>query len=151
MSSWLESSDLQPDPVPDSTSGLRMSILSATPMAEDARPSQQGAYDHIQCIINGLPEDLTAEQRARAEAFIKARSNVFSHSEYNIGRTSIIPPRIDTGNTAPNFEQLRCHPTTQLPLIDEQVENMLRHDVIEPAAWSWCSNVMMVHKQDGIT
>jgi len=33
------------------------------PTAKDAGPSQQRAYDHIQCLIDGLPEDLTAEQR----------------------------------------------------------------------------------------
>jgi len=29
------------------------------------------------------------------------------------------------------------------------VQNMLEHDVIEPAASPWCSNVVMVRKQDG--
>ena len=41
------------------------------------------------------------------------------------------------------------HPTTQLPLTDEHVENVLRHDVIEPAASPWCSNVVTVCKCDG--
>jgi len=44
----------------------------------------------------------------------------------------------------PHFEQLRHHPTMQLPLIDERVEHMLQHDVIEPAALPWCSNMVMV-------
>jgi len=37
----------------------------------------------------------------------------------------------------------------QLPVIDEHVQHMLEHDVIEPAASPWCSNVVMVWKQDG--
>jgi len=36
----------------------------------------------------------------------------------------------------------------QLPVIDEHVQHMLEHDVIEPAALPWCSNVVMVRKQD---
>jgi len=32
----------------------------------------------------------------------------------------------------------------QLPVIDEHVQHMLEHDVIEPAASPWCSNVVMV-------
>jgi len=40
-------------------------------------------------------------------------------------------------------------PKAQLPVIDEHVQNMLEHDVIEPAASFWCSNVVMVRKQDG--
>jgi len=34
-------------------------------------------------------------------------------------------------------------------MIDEQVEDMLRHDIIEPAASPWCSSVVMVRKKDG--
>jgi len=36
----------------------------------------------------------------------------------------------------------------QLPLIDAHVDEMLKHDVIEPAASPWCSNVVMVRKSD---
>jgi len=52
--------------------GLCTSTLITTPMVKDAGPSPKGVYDHVQCLIDGLPGDLTAEQRARAEAFIKA-------------------------------------------------------------------------------
>jgi len=48
-----------------------------------------------------------------------------------------------------HYERLRRHPTCQLPTIDEHVEQMLQHDVIEPAASPWCSNVVMVKKKDG--
>jgi len=95
-----------------------------------------------------LPDDLTLDQKQRAETFIRSRANVFSRSEFDIGRTNIIPHRIDTGHHSPHFEQLRRHPTTQLPVIDEHVRHMLEHDVIEPAASPWCSNVVMVCKQD---
>jgi len=33
-------------------------------------------------------------------------------------------------------------------IIDEHVQHMLEHDVIEPAASPWCSNLVMVRKQD---
>jgi len=72
---------------------------------------------------------------------IKSRSNVFLRSEYDIGRTSIIPHRIDSGDSAPHFQQ----PMTQLPLTDDQVKNMLQHNI---TALPWCSNVVMVRKQD---
>jgi len=100
--------------------------------------------------IATLPDDSTAEHRARIEAFIKAQSNVFCSSEYDIGRTSILPHCTDTCNSAPHFEQLRHHPTMWLLLIDENMANMLRYDVIEPTASSRCSNVVRVCKRDGI-
>jgi len=105
----------------DLMAGLRASTLSIMHMAEDAEPSLKGMYDHVQCLIDGLSDDL----RLSMEAFIKAQSNVFSSSEYDIGHTNILPHHIDSSNNVLHFEQLRRHPTMQLPLIDEHVENML--------------------------
>ena len=53
-----------------------------------------------------LPDNLTLEQKQRAEEFIHARANVFSRSEFDIGRTNIIPHRIETGDNSLHFEQL---------------------------------------------
>jgi len=126
-------------------------VTSATEMVSSTdNPTADDPYSHIQCLLDGLPDDLTAEQRARMTAFTQSRCNVFSRSEYDIGRTRIIPHCIDTGDNTPHFEQLRQHPTTQLPMMDEHVEHMLVHDVIEPATSLWCSNVVMVQKQDGL-
>ena len=36
--------------------------------------------------------------------------------------------------SSPHFEQLRRHPTAQLPVIDEHVQHTLEHDVIELVA-----------------
>jgi len=117
-------------PAADATAAAETLPSTDKPTADDPR-------GHIQCLVDGLPDDLTDEQHARATAFIRSQSNVFSRSEYDIGRTRIIPHSIDTGDNAPHFEQLRRHPTTQLPMIDEHVEHMLAHDVIEPAASLW--------------
>jgi len=150
-----------PDSTPCATTvSTSMTAVGANVPAADAtvatemppptdKPTTEDPCSHIQCLIDGLPDDLTDEQRARAADFIRSRSNVFSRSEYDIGRTRIIPHRIDTGDNAPHFEQLRRHPTMQLPMIHEHVQHMLAHDVIEPAASPWSSNVVMVRKQDG--
>jgi len=128
-------------PEPGATSAMETTPLMDSPTADDL-------YRHIKCLLDGLPDDLTSEQHTRATAFIQSRSNVFSRSEYDIGRTRIILHRVDTGDNTPHFDQLQQHPTTQLRMIDEHVKHMLAHDVIELAASPWCSNVVMVRKQD---
>jgi len=136
----------------DETDARASSVAATTAEASAAgssSPSSEVQPDHISSLLCNLPTDLTPEQKYRAEHFIRSHVHVFSRSEYVIGRTSIIPHRIDTGDSRPHFEQLRRHPTTQLPVIDEHVQHMLEHDVIEPAASPWCSNVVMVRKQDG--
>jgi len=103
----------------------------------------------VQCLIERLPKDLTDGQRVKAEEFIRSKAHIFSRSEFDIWRTDILRHRIDTGESMPHYEQLRRHPTNQLPVIDEHADQMLRHNVIEPAAAPWSSNVFMVRKRDG--
>jgi len=87
-----------------------------------------------QCNTYGQRRRTVTKGHVCTEAFIKAWSNVCSSSQYDVGCTNIIPHRINTSDNVLHFEQLRHHPTMQLPLIDEHVENMLQHDVIELAA-----------------
>ena len=44
---------------------------------------------------------------------------------------------------------LRRHPVAHLDAIDEQVEELIRNDFVEPAASPWASNVVLVRKKDG--
>jgi len=134
------SSCLQPAMVPtDGTELCTSSVSAATSDVTDPDTSTSPSGDELEHIDS---------LRHRAENFICSHANVFSRSEYDIGRTNIIPHCIDTGERSPHFEQLRRHPIMQLPVINEHVQHMLEHDGIELAASPWCSNVVMVRKQD---
>jgi hypothetical protein len=106
------------------------------------------SFEHVQCIIDGLPSDLEPDQRREAIAFIQSHANAFSRDEFDIGRTPVLEHTIDTGDHKPIKQQLRRHPDAHLPLIDQHVEDMLKHDIIEPAASPWCSNVVLIRKSD---
>jgi len=117
----------------DETDARASSVAATTAEASAASsssPSSEAQSDHISSLLCNLPADLTSEQKDRAEQFICRHAHVFSRSEYDIGRMSIIPHRINTGDSSPHFEQLRHHPMTQLPVIDEHITHMLEHDVI---------------------
>ena len=132
-SAMLVSDSFRSQPTTTTGTELRAVTVSTAATRMDPDPPDtpsEYAHDHLDSLLRGLPWDLTDEH---AEAFIRSRANVFSRSEYDIGRTSIIPHRIDTGEHIPHFEQLCRHPQAQLPVIDEHVQNMLEHDVIEPA------------------
>ena len=104
---------------------------------------------HVQSIVEGLPEDLTDEERQKAISFIQSHSDAFSKAEFDIGRTKLIPHCIDTGNNRPVRQQLRRHPQAHLQFIDEEVKRMLDHDIIEPSASPWSANVVLVTKKTG--
>ena len=44
---------------------------------------------------------------------------------------------------------MRRHPLVHLEIIDKHVTEMLRHDIIVPAASPWASNVVLVRKTNG--
>ena len=56
---------------------------------------------------------------------------------------------IYTGSQRPIRQGLRRHPVAHLDAIDEQVEELIRNDIVEPAASPWASNVVLVRKKDG--
>jgi hypothetical protein len=66
---------------------------------------------HVQSIINSLPESLSTEQRHRAEEFVLKNADVFSASEFDLGRVDLIKHEIDTGDHRPFKQQLRRHPS----------------------------------------
>lgn len=103
---------------------------------------------HIQCIIDSIPAELTEEQRIRAAKFIEDNTDLFSRSEFDIGRTNLEQHTIETGHSRPFKQQLRRHPLAHLPIIDQHVEQMLKHDIIEPTSSPWSSNVVLIKKSD---
>jgi len=42
-------------------------------------------FQHVRCLIDRLPTDLSQDRRQRAEEFINSRAHVFSLSEFDIG------------------------------------------------------------------
>jgi len=90
-----------------------------------------------------LPKDLTKHDRKEAITFIGSRADAFSRTEFDIGRTSLVPHRINTGTYCPEKQQLRRHPHAHLEFIDSEVNKMLANDIIEESASPWSSNVVL--------
>jgi len=91
------SSSPQPAMVPtDGAELLASSVSAATSDATDPDSSTSASgdqQDHIDSLLRNLPLDLTPDQRDRAETFIRSYANVFSKSEYDIGRTNTLVVR----------------------------------------------------------
>ena len=126
-------------PVCEYTELSQSNVVADPPAKEPAR----------QTIINSLPDKLSKEQLKTATAMIRSYEDVFSQGEYDIGKTHLVEHTIDTGSHRPIRQALRRHPLAHLETIDEQVDEMLRHGIIEPAASPWASNIMMAKKKDG--
>ena len=81
--------------------------------------------------------------------FVREYAGVFSRNEYDIGRTHLIPHRIDTGSNRPFRQALRRHPLVHEQYIDDAVAKLLQNDIVESAASPWAAIVVLAKKADG--
>ncbi|MCW4335348.1 MAG: reverse transcriptase family protein, partial [Candidatus Thiodiazotropha endolucinida] len=73
----------------------------------------------------------------------------FSESDADLGRTGIIKHRIPTGNAHPIKQPVRRLPIQMNVEINQQIDDMLEKDVIQPSSSPWASGIVMVQKKDG--
>ena len=66
------------------------------PHVTRAASTDLNGSENLTKMIQGLPDSLTPEQRRRAVEFIKQNATVFSRSEFDLGRTSLVTHTIDT-------------------------------------------------------
>jgi len=108
-------------------------------------PARPGS-EHVQCVIDTLAAKLSVRKQAEATELLHTYQDVFSKSEYDLGRTLMTEHRIDTGVARPIKQGLHRQPQTSLPIIDTFTENMERQHIIEKSASPWASNVVVINK-----
>jgi len=105
---------------------------------------------HVDCVISQLGDHLSAKQKATVNDFVRKNADVFSASEFDLGRTDLLQHSIELNSTKPVRQALRRHPVAYLPLIDQYVGEMVEHGIIEPMPGSeWVANIVLVGKKDG--
>jgi len=103
----------------------------------------------IEKMVDGLPPELTSEQREKVRKLLTQYRTILSTGDHDVGRTPLVEHTIDTGDHRPTRQPLRRQPFQHQTYIDEETNRMLKYGIIEPAASSWASNVVLVKKKDG--
>lgn len=106
---------------------------TATGAAETVEEKQQVETDkvredlsHVQIVIDSLPYDLSAKLRNQAESFIRRHETMFSKSEFDLGRTTLVQHRIDTGHHRLFKKKLRRHPVVLLSISDTRTTDVAK-------------------------
>lgn len=93
-------------------------------------------------------EHLTDVQKCAADNLITQFHDI-SYEKRGLGRTSLITHSIDTGDAAPIRQRYyRMSPEKQRILVD-QLDEMLKDDVVEPCESPWSSPVLLTPKKNG--
>lgn len=92
--------------------------------------------------------NLSASEKCTADTLITKFSEI-SYEKKGLGRTSLITHPIDTGDAAPIRQRYyRMSPEKQRILV-EQLDDMIRDDVVEPCESPWSSPVLLTPKKNG--
>jgi len=104
---------------------------------------------HLQIMLKDVK--LTKAQMEQAQALLHEYRNVFAEPEGVLGHTSLVKHDINTGTNAPIKQRARRAPQKQQEIIDEELDKMLKAEVIEPSDSPWGAPVVLVRKKDGTT
>jgi len=113
------------------------------------KPLEGDESDPVAELTKALPPELNEEQRAKAIVLLKRHKSVFSYGEFDVGRTNLVSHCIPTGNSKPVRQPLRRYPVAYLQAIDDYVDQLQAHDIIEPSNKPWASNIVCVRRKDG--
>ena len=119
----------------------------------DANETKQKYHEYKQIVddlgISLDESDLTEEQKLKLYTFIATNRNSFAKDTSELGCAKVQKHTINTGQAAPKCKRpYRVSPQIKQQ-IEEQVEDMLKHDIIEPSNSIWAAPVVMCKKKDG--
>ena len=104
--------------------------------------------DPIQLLLQAVDSSVSDSEKTELAVLLEKYRHVFSQGPLDMGRTDVVQHEIDTGDNKPVRQALRPQPLAMLPMIDEQLDEMLKLKIISPSCSEWASNVVMVKKKD---
>ena len=97
--------------------------------------------------LEGL--DITAEQRSLLEGVLGQYCDVFGKDEDDLGYCSAVKHDIDTGNHPPIRQRYRRLQPPLKDQVQEELDRMEKHGIIQKSCSPWCSPLVPVKKKSG--
>ncbi|KRZ61857.1 Transposon Ty3-G Gag-Pol polyprotein [Trichinella nativa] len=106
----------------------------------ELRACERALVDRAEC---------SAQNQRTLRILLRRYGKAISCGEGDLGRTSLVQHRIETGGAQPVKLPPRRLPQAQRETVDRLIREMLHAGVIEPASGPWSSPVVLVRKKDG--
>ena len=99
-------------------------------------------------LLSRTSDKLTFKERQKVEALVNEYANLFASSDTDLGRTSLVEHEIHTGNARPHKEPPRRTPMHLSKVVDDNLDKMLKNNIIEPSISPWAAGIVLVKKKD---
>ena len=107
---------------------------------------------HLEALYAASLQEIESEKQSKQLAqFLDKYQKVFAKNSEDLGRTSVVQHRIDTGDHPPIKQRPRRIPIHKREIVEEEIQKMLAKGVIEPCDGPWSSPIVLVGKKDGTT
>ena len=98
---------------------------------------------HLLLVLESFSAELLEEERNEDVCLVRSFPDVFSRSEFDLGRMLLMTHHIDTGDVKPMRQGLRRDPQVYIDVIEVEISKMKTAGVIEAACSPWASNVVI--------
>ena len=102
----------------------------------------------LEDLLNKIETDVDHEERSQIRQLIKNHEDVFSLPGQPLGTPDLVKHDIVTPSQASIKQPVRRPPFHMKSTAEEEVQKMLREDIIEPSDSPWASPVVLVKKKD---
>jgi hypothetical protein len=103
--------------------------------------------DHVQDLFRRSAEGLTLEERAQLERLVGKHAELFAKSPTDLGRTSLVCHKIDTGDARPVKQAPRRPPMAFAQEEQKIIKQQLDAGVIRKSTSAWASPLVYVKKR----
>ncbi|KAL5469217.1 hypothetical protein EMCRGX_G030441 [Ephydatia muelleri] len=138
--------------------GEKMSVLSelqeeisanAVKASGNGQPvAARNAIDKSIGVLLLDTEGLTTGEREKLRSLLQTLGDVISVGDGDLGRTSVLRHKIDTGSALPIRQQSRRLPFHQRGVVKDMIDGMLKQGIIEPSEGAWASPIVLARKDD---
>ena len=105
--------------------------------------------EEVQKLVDGIDIPLSSTQKNQVQALLRENLKVFTLPGEPKGRTDWVKHEIHVETDVPIKQAVRRSPIHLREAAEEEVNKMLKDDVIEPSNSPWASPVVLVRKKDG--
>lgn len=92
---------------------------------------------------------LTSKQKLQLLAILKKHTELFAKNEYDMGRSTLEEHHIDTGDAYPIACNPHRLPVHQRQMLRDELDELLKSEVIEESTSPWAAPCLYVPKKDG--